>query len=169
MEAQLQMFSEGIEMIKGAELSECGRYRFKLWRIWDQEKPKVLFIMHNPSTADANEDDPTIRRCIGFAKSWGYGGFYVGNISPYRATDPVIFKKSEEARAEVPANWSHYFEMIYLCQLHVVAYGVPQVPVPKYMEQKGNPMWHCLKLTKDGHPCHPLYLPSSLKPIPFNP
>ena len=72
----------------GAELSECGKYRYSLTRIWDETKPKVMFIMLNPSTADANNDDPTIRRCIGFAKSWGFGGLYVCNLFGFRATNP---------------------------------------------------------------------------------
>ena len=55
----------------GAEISDCGKYRWKLWRIWDDSKPKILWIMHNPSTADAEKDDPTIRRIINFSKSWG--------------------------------------------------------------------------------------------------
>lgn len=75
-------------MDKGAIISGCGKYRYSLWRTWDKKLPKVMFIMLNPSTADAYEDDPTIRRCINFAKSWGYGGIVVGNLFAYRATNP---------------------------------------------------------------------------------
>ena len=71
-----------------AILSDCGKYRYSLTRNWDSEKPKVLFIMLNPSTADADNDDPTIRRCINFAKYWGYGGLHVCNLFAYRATNP---------------------------------------------------------------------------------
>ena len=55
-------------------------HRYGLWRIWDDALPKVLFIGLNPSTADELKNDPTIRRCIGYAKDWGYGGYIMGNI-----------------------------------------------------------------------------------------
>ena len=58
----------------GAQLSQCRRFRYRLWRVWDGALPSVLFIMLNPSIADECDDDPTIRRCIGFAKAWGFGG-----------------------------------------------------------------------------------------------
>lgn len=76
---------------KGGVLSEYQSYRYRLWRIWDQVKPKVMFIMLTPSTADADTDDPTIRRCIGFAKSSGFGGLYVGNLFAYRSTQPIDY------------------------------------------------------------------------------
>ena len=74
----------------GAVFSPCERYRYKLWRVWDPARPLglVMFLMLNPSTATDAEDDPTIRRCIGYARSWGYGGLYVGNLFAYRATTP---------------------------------------------------------------------------------
>lgn len=75
-------------MKTGANLSECRRYRFSLWRIWDEALPYALFIGLNPSTADETANDPTITRCINFAKDWGYGGIYMANLFAYRATDP---------------------------------------------------------------------------------
>ena len=81
-------------MIKSAEISPCGLYRYSLTRKWEAWKGTVNFIMLNPSTADAQEDDPTIRRCIGFAKAWGYGGIVVTNLFAYRATNPKELKKS---------------------------------------------------------------------------
>ena len=66
-----------------ALLSKDKKYRYSLKRIWDKDKPKVLFIMLNPSLADNYKDDPTIRRLIKFAKLYGYGGFYVGNLFSY--------------------------------------------------------------------------------------
>ena len=66
---------------RSAVLSDCGNYRYQLHRTWDESLPKCMFMMLNPSTADADIDDNTIRRCIGFAKLWGYGGLMVGNLS----------------------------------------------------------------------------------------
>lgn len=153
-------------MKKGAEISPCGKYRYKLWRIWDDSKPKVLFIMHNPSTADADEDDPTIRRCIGFAKSWGYGGIYVGNLSPYRATDPYELNKLGLTELMPLENWDHVQDMRSKCEIHILAHGIPVVKIRSIWtySKKG---WNYLKLTKDKFPCHPLYLKSDLIPIAF--
>ena len=75
-------------MIKSAEISKCGKYRYMLMRIWDLDLPKVCFVGLNPSTADAKEDDPTIRQLIEFAKSWNYGGFVIVNLFAMRATNP---------------------------------------------------------------------------------
>ncbi|TMF61888.1 MAG: DUF1643 domain-containing protein, partial [Chloroflexi bacterium] len=70
--------------VRGATFSADRRYRYRLWRRWDGARPVVAFVMLNPSTADARRDDPTIRRCIGFAKSWGFGGVEVVNLFAYR-------------------------------------------------------------------------------------
>lgn len=77
-----------LPMRRGAILSPCGRYRYHLMREWDATLPRALFVMLNPSTADADIDDPTIRRCLGFARSWGMGGIEVVNLFGLRATDP---------------------------------------------------------------------------------
>jgi hypothetical protein len=154
-------------MTKGAEISECGRYRWKLWRIWDDSKAKVLFIMHNPSTADAEQDDPTIRRCIGFAKTWGYGGIYVGNLFPFRATDPKeLLKQPFDIVYPGMENWKHTNEMVGKCKLHILAYGNPAIKdcIPELFDRH----WHYLKMTKAGNPCHPLYLKSDFLPIKIN-
>ena len=63
-------------------------HRYTLRRNWIGDEGVVNFIMLNPSTADDNFDDPTIRRCVGFAKRWGYSGISVTNLFAYRATDP---------------------------------------------------------------------------------
>lgn len=72
---------------KGARFSACRNYRYALWRIWDIDKPLVMFIGLNPSTANETTDDPTIRRVVDFAFRWGYGGVYMMNlfawVTPY--------------------------------------------------------------------------------------
>ena len=79
-------------LFSDAFFSKDRLYRYALWRIWDNELPKVLFIGLNPSTADEVKDDPTIRRCIRYALDWGYGGYLMGNIFAYRSTDPKQLK-----------------------------------------------------------------------------
>lgn len=153
-------------MKKGAVIHNDGKLRFELWRIWDESLPKVLFVMHNPFTADENEDDPTIRRCIGFAKSWGYGGIYVGNLVAYRATNPKDLKGIDFNEMSPAYNTASIISMALKCELHVLAYGNPVIKksVPPSFQKE----WHYLKLTKAGNPCHPLYLKSDLKPMLFN-
>jgi hypothetical protein len=75
-------------MERDATISPCSKYRYDLIRIWDRAIPPVVFCMLNPSTADANIDDPTIRRCIGFGRLWNAGGVAVVNLYAYRATNP---------------------------------------------------------------------------------
>src|SRR5882757_2226662 len=73
---------------RDAVISDCGKYRYLLRRTWDHSKPRTLFVMLNPSTADAEIDDATIRSCIRLSKEMGYGSFEVVNIFGLRATDP---------------------------------------------------------------------------------
>jgi hypothetical protein len=75
-------------MIKGARISDCGKYRYTLSRIWEARGTPCVFVMLNPSTADADNDDPTIRRCIGFARRENCGSLLVVNLFALRATSP---------------------------------------------------------------------------------
>src|SRR5262249_29840293 len=74
--------------------SACRSYRYVLWREWDKLNPEyAMFIGLNPSTADEVEDDPTIRRCVGYAKRWGYGALCMTNLFAYRATDRELMNR----------------------------------------------------------------------------
>lgn len=155
-------------MNKGAVLSDDKKYRYQLWRIWDETKPNVFFLMLNPSTADESKDDATIRRCISFAKDWGYGGIYVGNLFPYRATNPRELLGKKKIEIAPLDNYKHQREMARKCELNILAYGVF---ASKFNGTGGfiqDVEWHYLKLTKSGAPAHPLYLKSDLKPIKFS-
>jgi hypothetical protein len=153
------------EDFKGAIISDCGKYRFQLWRIWDAAKPKILWIMHNPSTADDELDDPTIHRVITFSKSWGYGGIYVGNLFPYRATNPKELKNKPIEEIAPIENFKHIREMVRKCDFHILAYGNPVVPDTE--PELFDVYWHYLKLTVSGNPHHPLYLKGDLQPKPM--
>lgn len=157
-------------MIKNAEISKCGKYRYLLERTWDESKEKVLFIMLNPSTADANNDDPTIRRCISFAKSWGYGGLMVGNLFALRATNPkelIKYEFCDDFNPQYPdyVNEKYIAYMSEICEKVILAYGNP--PIKKWSKPGFKNSFH-LGLTKLGNPKHPLYLKSESKPIEFN-
>lgn len=151
-------------MKKSAIISECGKYRYRLERTWDPEAPKLGFIMLNPSTADANEDDPTIRRCIGYAKSLSYGGIIVCNLFAYRATNPKDLLSAENP--EGPNNFEHVYQMSQDAHIIILGWGngglVKKLKRPGYVELLAN--IYALKENKDGTPTHPLFLKGDLIP-----
>jgi hypothetical protein len=147
-------------MKKHAVISQDNKYRYQLSRIWDNEKPTVLFIMLNPSTADADADDPTIRRVVNFAKSWGYGGVFVGNLYAFRSTDPKALKHTEDPVGE--ENISHVQSLIGLTDKVVYAWGNNQREPEWLCNLVETP--YCIDISKKGIPKHPLYLKNNLQP-----
>lgn len=149
-----------------AWLSADGVYRFSLERAWDATRPSVLFVMLNPSTADANQDDPTIRRCVGFAKCWGFGRLLVGNLSPFRSPKPKDLLRHPHRQLALVANYEALREMEREAALTVVAWGnYPSVsrrnwPCPIELDQA-----FCLGTTKNGAPRHPLYVRADTPPV----
>lgn len=156
-----------------AIISDCEKYRYSLTRTWNDDKPKVLFIMLNPSTADANKDDRTISRCIGFAKDWGYGGIYVVNLFALRATNPKDLLKASFFVGVENEKWIR--RMTSISDLVVCAWGNNSIvnKLKKRLDYTFKPLsWinkplHYLELSKDGTPKHPLYLLKDLKPKSF--
>lgn len=147
----------------GATFSECGRYRRTLWRRWGQSDGLALFIGMNPSTADGDVDDPTVRREILFAQRWGFNGLMKCNIGDYRATDPRHLP-ADPAAACTAANIEEIQRQARVADLIVMAHGVPPAPllqpareIPAIIERLGQGMW-CLGTTKAGWPRHPLYV-----------
>jgi hypothetical protein len=152
---------------KDASLSTCRKYRFALWRIWDEALPYAMIIGLNPSTADEVEDDPTIGRCIDFAKSWGYGGLCMANLFAYRATDPEdMIKASDPIGAE---NDQWLINLAKDAGVVVAAWGNDGSYKGRSKEViQLIPSLHYLKLNKTGEPAHPLYLKGTLKPVPMS-
>ena len=106
-------------VIGGATFSRDRRYRYRLWRRWDRSRAVVAFVMLNPSTADAMHDDPTIRRCVGFARAWGFGGVDVVNLFALRATDTRALRKAADPIG--PANDRHLRRAVRSAGLIVLA------------------------------------------------
>jgi hypothetical protein len=158
-----------------AVISSCGRYRYRLTRTWDASKNKLVFVMLNPSTADAEQDDPTIRKCIGFAKRLGYGGIKVVNLFAYRATDPKALRHHHGAHGDMVIGPENDRYLMYASEnadgtlprandTLVVAWGGHGDHYPRrvrdvlaVVRRICKPM--CLGYTKSRQPRHPLMLP----------
>lgn len=149
-----------LSQFSGAILDHYRRYRFLLWRFWD-DRPRMLFVGLNPSTANELEDDPTVRRLCGFAQSWGYGGLYACNvfsqITPYPS-------ELHQDTAVHPAD-THAIQMVNeLVALRVCGWG-DGIAKADYGYSRANTIKNYLKepmcfgLTAKGNPKHPLYLP----------
>jgi len=153
----------------GAAISKCGAYRYALWRTWDEEKPRVVFVCLNPSTADEKVNDPTLNKCIKYAKSWEngkYGGVLILNLFAFRATKPAIMKKAADPVGK--DNDNRLKELLKTTDLIVAAWGNHG----SYLRRSEAvlemfPDIHYLKLNKTGEPSHPLYLKKDLKPSPM--
>lgn len=162
----------GLTPDDAAVISLCGRYRYELTRRWDHG-PLLEFIMLNPSTADANADDPTIRRCLGFAKKWGYGSLVVRNLYAYRATDPIMLSWIEDPIG--PENARYLARSDANCT--IAAWGANPAAVgwwngypyawQPHVLTANRPRMYCLGTNANGSPKHPLYVPSSRTPVPW--
>lgn len=159
-------------MKRTAKFSDCGLYRYSLGREWDTIKPKVCWVMLNPSIADADIDDPTIRRCIGYSRAWGYGGLWVVNIFAIKATNPAELYKVVDPVG--PFNNATILEHVDKSTLVVCAWGnhgaylERGTQVRAMFERAGlraGLRVSCLTMTKAGQPGHPLYLSNHLEPM----
>lgn len=151
-------------MINQTLFSPDRTYRYALWREWIGGEGYAMFIGLNPSTADETRDDPTIRRCIGFAKAWGYAGLCMTNLFAYRATKPADMKAATDPVG--PDNDKHLVMLAEHADVVVAAWGANGTHKGRDEDVLALiPVLHCLALTKDGHPGHPLYLPKTLVPV----
>lgn len=152
----------------GADID--GLYRYRLWREWDAARPSCLFVMLNPSTADASKDDPTIRRCLGFARSWGFGRLDVVNLYAYRATEPDELWNAADPIG--PRNDVEIGAAMLEAHLIVAAWGANTGPTTGRDEVvlRHAPRFraiHHLGLTRGGFPRHPLYVPAATTALVF--
>lgn len=157
-------------MQRGADFSPCGRYRYRLWRQWG-EGSRVVFVGLNPSTADASRDDPTIRRCIGFAQRWGHARFDIVNLFAFRATQPVDLRAALEP--EGPDNLKAIRHAVNVSSAVIACWG--HMGGWRDQDRRVLPLLpddtRCLGTTKGGHPRHPLFVRygTPLVPLPLSP
>lgn len=145
-----------------ATISDCGVYRYRLERLLSGAPKVAAFIMVNPSTADAEIDDQTIRKCIGFSKANGFGRFVVGNKFAFRAKDINALR---DARDPVgPDNDRHLEEIMREADVHIAAWGslskLPETLRKRWhdivrMSDRLGVTLHCIGVNDDKHPKHP--------------
>ncbi len=170
--------------LAGATISPCGKYRYVLWRKFKSVGRKILWIMLNPSTADAVVDDNTIRRLVSFSKREGAAEIVVCNLYAYRATKPQELYRARKSGVDVggPERMSHIYEQMVSCDLCVVGWGNTRaagqskdldsgprrmIEDLKIFNKRSVPIM-CLGTTKHGHPRHPLFVPANRKLVPFD-
>jgi hypothetical protein len=149
-----------------AEFSNCRTYRYALWRTWDESKGKVLFIGLNPSTADEVKDDHTIKRCMSYAKQWGYGGLIMANLFAYRTPYPQELKQSQDPIG--PDNDAWLKRLHQQADIVVAMWGnAGSFSHRAQAIAQVLPTLLCLQITTQGQPHHTRGLPNGLKPIPY--
>lgn len=161
----------GVDPGRSAVLSPCGKYRYVLRRPASPTgEGAVNFILLNPSTADATADDPTVRRCVAFAADWGFAELVITNLFGYRATDPRVLFQPEDPVG--PDNDDHLLREAKAAALVVCGWGIrgglfERDRVVMNLLRVNGIRPHCLKTAADGSPGHPLYLPGSVRPVPW--
>lgn len=146
-------------------LSDCERYRYRLERRWSPDGGTVAFIGVNPSTADAEVDDQTVRKWRGFATRWGFGSFVVGNLFAYRSTD--VRGLAQQPDANGPENDRHLAALIAEANLVVPCWGArgklprklwPRIDAVRQLIRQSKRPVRILGLSASGDPLHPLML-----------
>jgi hypothetical protein len=155
----------GKDYLNGAEFSMARSHRYVLWRVWDEDKPRLMFIGLNPSTANENDPDPTITRITSFCQQWGYGGFFMLNLFTIISPEPKALRNCPDRCRKA----NHYLQMYrYMCDTIVFGWGDFKESKERAQEIiKMFPNAYCLRKNKDGSPRHPLYVADGTKLIPY--
>jgi hypothetical protein len=169
--AQQSLFADQ----SGADFSPCRTWRYALWRQWGEDPfNRVAFIGLNPSTADETANDPTIRRCIDFAKRWKFDGLYMLNLYAFRATEPLDMVAAVDPVG--PGNLNAIAEHAGNARLVVAAWGTlatryrPRVQWQTHIVAVRTVIvqpLHCLGYTQDWSPRHPLFVKAVTTPQLF--
>lgn len=153
-------------------------YRYRCWRHWGETPGSnpVVFLMLNPSTADAVKLDPTLRKCRGFAERWGHDGMEILNLFAWRATDPDDLVKAAKAGHDIVGEFNDVTiesvvegrRLVVACGAHAFAKVRLHTIIERGLVSKAKEVV-ALKVTKDGMPGHPLYIPYETEPRPWQP
>lgn len=163
-------------MERSAVLSECGTYRFQLVRALERgmfaptKQGAIAWVLCNPSTADAEVDDATVRKCWRYTVGWGYGSMMFVNVNPYRSTNPKAQVEPAEPWLVCNDSWLRY--AVTQCPYVIAAWGDSALPtLVKRAVSVIHPLGplHSLHVTKSGQPGHPLYLPGDAQPRLWKP
>lgn len=168
--SEFLLLSDGV-IQSSAVFSMDRAYRFELWRVWGDKSNYCNFIGLNPSTADENADDPTIRRCIRFSKDWGFGALCMTNLFAFRATDPETMKAHPgpfgtsnypnhvvplaKKAGRVIAAWGKHGAHLGAAKCFLGICDLDGITL------------QCFRKNKDGSPEHPLYQPANRQTIPY--
>jgi len=150
-----------------AELSPCRTYRYTLGRRVNTCDGRVVFVLLNPSRADETQTDPTLTRCVGFARSWGFGVVVLVNLFALRSTDPAQLWKASDPIG--PDNNDAIARCARAASLIVCGWGsqskaTARASAVEALLREHGPIHH-LGRNADGSPKHPLYLPANREPI----
>lgn len=154
--------------LPAAVISEDGLYRYFLSRTWASTGKKIAFVGLNPSTADATKDDPTIRRCVQFAKDWGGASLWMVNLFAYRATKPSVLLNVADPIGSDNDQWLE--KIICSADVVVASWGNHGSLLNRSANVVGQyaDKFQALTMTKAGMPGHPLYIPATTLPKPFS-
>lgn len=150
----------------GATFDRTRKYRYKLWRKWNEKLPNVVFLMLNPSKADAEKNDQTIRTCIGMATRFGFGSLEVVNLFAFCATYPEELRAAKNPIGKL--NDKYILDAVSSAEQVILAWGnhgdirgrsAEVLDLISDYEEK----LLCLGATKNAHPRHPLYVPAHIK------
>jgi hypothetical protein len=155
-------------MKKDAIIDKSGKYRYMLTRQWGAGNNFINFILLNPSTADHQIDDPTVKSCIALTVNNGFDGFYITNLFAFRATQPSDLKKASDPFG--PENEKYLKRYNKLCSITIVAWGNHGSFLggsERVLDIFKRKPLHCLAKNKSGAPKHPLYVRRDTKPVLF--
>ena len=156
--------------ISGAIFNDDHRFRYALWRAWERTGDYLLFIGLNPSRAGDVKDDPTVVRLVNFAKSWGFGGLFVGNLFSIVSADPAVLLRKSSVELPGGPNDTAIINMRLISTTVMVGWGdfgrYAGTRPAEVLALVGEPV-HCIKMNRSGEPSHPLYLPGNSKLIKY--
>lgn len=161
------MVKDYVITARSAVLSPCRAYRYELRRVFDKGSGTVLFVLNNPSTADAQEDDPALRRGMQYAHDWGYKELIFANVNPCRSTCPKIAKTAKLPESVITGNLTRLGALAQCADKVVAAWGSD---ARRDLAASAENVLRCetdlqaLAFTAAFQPKHILYLSKALKP-----